>query len=53
MQVYVARRLLLFVPTLVARCTPPVWVVGSLKNRAALLGILSLCGAPDTGRATS
>ena len=37
---------ILFVPTLVARCTPPVWVVGSLKNRAALLGILSLCGAP-------
>jgi DNA-binding response OmpR family regulator len=44
---------ILFVPTLVARCTPPVWVVGSLRNRAALLGILSLCGAPDPGRATS
>ena len=43
---------ILFVPTLVARCTPPVWVVGSLKNRAALLGILSLCGAPDLSRAS-
>ena len=36
---------ILFVPTLVARCTPPVWVMGSLRNRAALLDILSLCGA--------
>ena len=36
---------ILFVPTLVARCTPPVWVMGSLRNPAALLDILSLCGA--------
>ena len=43
---------ILFVPTLVARCTPPVWVVGSLKNRAALLGVLSLCGGPELPRST-
>jgi len=42
---------ILFAPTLVARCRPPVWMVGSLRNPAALLGLLSVCGA-HTGRAT-
>ena len=32
-----------FVPTLVARCEPPVWLVGSLRDPKALLGILALC----------
>jgi DNA-binding response OmpR family regulator len=39
---------ILFAPTLVARCRPPVWVVGSLRNRDALMGILSLCGTDTT-----
>jgi two-component system chemotaxis response regulator CheY len=42
---------ILFVPTLVARCTPPIWMVGSLRNPAALLGALSLCAAGDPGPA--
>jgi DNA-binding response OmpR family regulator len=36
---------ILFVPTLVARCAPPVWMVGNLRDPAALLGVLALCGA--------
>jgi DNA-binding response OmpR family regulator len=43
---------ILFVPTLVARCTPPVWMVGSLKNPAALLGVLALCAPGDAGGAS-
>ena len=43
---------IVFVPTLVARCTPPIWMVGNLRNPAALLGILSLCGATPAPRAT-
>jgi two-component system chemotaxis response regulator CheY len=35
---------ILFVPTLVVRCSPPVWMVGSLRNPETLLGILALCG---------
>jgi DNA-binding response OmpR family regulator len=40
---------ILFVPTLLARCAPPIWVVGNLRDPSALLGILSLCGAGSTG----
>jgi len=43
---------IVFVPTLVARCAPPIWMVGSLRNPAALLGVLALCGAGDPGRAS-
>jgi DNA-binding response OmpR family regulator len=43
---------ILFVPTLVARCAPPIWMVGSLKNPAALLGVLAICGAADPGSAS-
>jgi|KBSSwiStaDraftv2_1062776.scaffolds.fasta_scaffold15992_4 DNA-binding response OmpR family regulator len=39
---------ILFVPTLVVRCSPPIWLVGNLKDPSALLGILSLCCAPAT-----
>lgn len=39
---------ILFVPTLVARCTPAVWLVGNLRDPSALLGILSLCAAGRT-----
>ena len=39
---------ILFVPTLLARCAPPVWVVGDLSEPSALLGILSLCGVGST-----
>jgi len=39
---------ILFVPTLVVRCSPPIWLVGNLKDPSALLGILSLCGATVT-----
>lgn len=41
---------ILFVPTLVARCKAPVWMVGTLRNPAALLAILGLCGADGTPR---
>jgi len=37
---------ILFAPTLVVRCATPMWVVGNLRNPAALIGILDLCG-PD------
>jgi DNA-binding response OmpR family regulator len=42
---------ILFVPTLVVRCSPPVWVVGALRNPAALLGILALCCAGEPSSA--
>jgi DNA-binding response OmpR family regulator len=42
---------ILFVPTLLARCAPPIWVVGNLRDPSALLGILSLCGAGATAPA--
>ena len=35
---------ILFAPTLVVRCAAPIWVVGNLRNPAALVGILDLCG---------
>jgi hypothetical protein len=38
---------ILFAPTLVARCSPPVWMLGTLRNPEALLGILALCASPD------
>jgi DNA-binding response OmpR family regulator len=41
---------ILFVPTLVARCAPPVWLVGSLRDPRALLAILSLCSAGRSPR---
>ena len=36
---------ILFVPTLLARCAPPIWMVGTLRDPKALEGILSLCSA--------
>ena len=34
----------MFVPTVVVKCSPPVWIVGDLRQPNALSDVLCLCG---------
>jgi DNA-binding response OmpR family regulator len=40
-----------FVPTLVARCRPPVWILGDLRQSQVLLDVLGLCAVSASGGA--
>jgi len=35
---------IVFVPTIVVKCHPPVWIVGDLRQPQALFDVLCLCG---------
>ncbi|HEY8151296.1 MAG TPA: circadian clock KaiB family protein, partial [Vicinamibacteria bacterium] len=35
---------IVFVPTVVVKCSPPVWIVGDLRHPQALFDVLCLCG---------
>jgi DNA-binding response OmpR family regulator len=40
---------IVFVPTVVVKCTPPVWIVGDLRQPHALFDVLCMCGLARFG----
>jgi DNA-binding response OmpR family regulator len=40
---------IVFVPTVVVKCSPPVWIVGDLRHPQALFDVLCLCGLARFG----
>jgi DNA-binding response OmpR family regulator len=40
---------IVFVPTIVVKCTPPVWIVGDLRQPQALFDVLCMCGLARFG----
>ena len=40
---------IVFVPTVVVKCTPPVWIVGDLRQPQALFDVLCMCGLAHFG----
>lgn len=40
---------IVFVPTVVVKCSPPVWIVGDLRQPNALFDVLCMCGLARFG----